>query len=199
MHPPLEICLYTHINTHTEWKIFQIQGHKGNRVMKEMLYRKWGFRENSPTTRQWQLIPFYLNVFSQFLHQVHLLFNSRVADSFLERLKNQGRKITGNFVLSIPYEKYENSGSSYNEGHQLICLSEVAQSCLTLQPRDCSLPGSFIHGVFQARVLEWVAISSSGDLPSPRIEPRSPVLQADTLPSEPPGKSKYALHPDKEF
>ena len=132
MHPPLEICLYTHINTHTEWKIFQIQGHKGNRVMKEMLYRKWGFRENSPTTRQWQLIPFYLNVFSQFLHQVHLLFNSRVADSFLERLKNQGRKITGNFVLSIPYEKYENSGSSYNEGHQLICLSEVAQSCLTL-------------------------------------------------------------------
>ena len=34
--------------------------------------------------------------------------------------------------------------------------SEVAQSCLTLRdPMDCSLPGSFIHGVFQARVLEW--------------------------------------------
>ena len=34
--------------------------------------------------------------------------------------------------------------------------SEVAQSCLTLRdPMDCSLPGSSIHGIFQARVLEW--------------------------------------------
>ena len=38
--------------------------------------------------------------------------------------------------------------------------SEVAQSCLTLSnPVDCSLPGSSIHGIFQARVLEWVAIA----------------------------------------
>ena len=37
--------------------------------------------------------------------------------------------------------------------------SEVAQSCPTLcNPMDCSLPGSFVHGIFQARVLEWVAI-----------------------------------------
>ena len=41
--------------------------------------------------------------------------------------------------------------------------SEVAQSCLTLSnPMDCSLPGSSIHGVFQARVLEWGAIAFSG-------------------------------------
>ena len=40
--------------------------------------------------------------------------------------------------------------------------SEVAQSCSTLcNPMDCSLPGSSIHGIFQARVLEWVAISFS--------------------------------------
>ena len=40
--------------------------------------------------------------------------------------------------------------------------SEVAQSCLTLShPIDCSLPGSAIHGIFQARVLEWVAIAFS--------------------------------------
>ena len=39
---------------------------------------------------------------------------------------------------------------------------EVAQSCPTLcDPMDCSLPGSSIHGIFQARVLEWVAISFS--------------------------------------
>ena len=40
--------------------------------------------------------------------------------------------------------------------------SEVSQSYLTLSnPMDCSLPGSSIHGIFQARVLEWVAIAFS--------------------------------------
>ena len=40
--------------------------------------------------------------------------------------------------------------------------SEVAQSCLTLRdPTDCSLSGSSVHGIFQARVLEWVAIAFS--------------------------------------
>ena len=40
--------------------------------------------------------------------------------------------------------------------------SEVAQSCLTLSdPMDCSQPGSSIHGIFQARVLEWGAIAFS--------------------------------------
>ena len=41
--------------------------------------------------------------------------------------------------------------------------SEVAQSCLTLSdPMDCSLPGSSVHGISQARVLEWGAIAFSG-------------------------------------
>ena len=41
--------------------------------------------------------------------------------------------------------------------------SEVAQSCPTLRnPMDCSLPDSSVHGTFQARVLEWVAIAFSG-------------------------------------
>ena len=40
--------------------------------------------------------------------------------------------------------------------------SEVAQSCLTLSdPMDCSPPGSSVYGIFQARVLEWVAIAFS--------------------------------------
>ena len=42
--------------------------------------------------------------------------------------------------------------------------SEVAQSCLTLRdPMDFSLPGSSVHGIFQAKVLEWVAIAFSPD------------------------------------
>ena len=44
--------------------------------------------------------------------------------------------------------------------------SEVAQSCLTFRdPMDCSLPGSSVHGIFQARVLEWCAIAFSACLP----------------------------------
>ena len=47
--------------------------------------------------------------------------------------------------------------------------SEVTQLCLTLcHPMDCSLPGSSIHGIFQARILEWVAISFSRRSSRPR-------------------------------
>ena len=43
--------------------------------------------------------------------------------------------------------------------------SEVAQSCPTFSdPMDCSLPGSSVHGIFQARVLEWGAIAFSVDI-----------------------------------
>ena len=63
----------------------------------------------------------------------------------------------------------------------------LAQSCLTLHDTvDCSPPGSSVHGILQARILEWVAIPSSRDLPNTGVKPRSPTLQADSLPSEPP-------------
>ena len=53
-------------------------------------------------------------------------------------------------------------------------------------PMDCSLSGFSVHGILQARILEWVAVPFSRDLLNPGIEPRSPTLQADSLPSEPP-------------
>ena len=115
------------------------------------------------------------------------------------------------------------------------------QSCPTLcHPIDGSPPGSSVHGIFQARVLEWGAIAfstslneticlccavlcwvtqscptlcnpmncspsgssrqeywsglpcpSPGDLPNPGTEPRSPALQADSLPAQLPGKPDY--------
>ena len=65
-------------------------------------------------------------------------------------------------------------------------FNSVAQSCLSLcDPTDYSPPGSSVLGMSQARVLEWVATPSPGDLPDPRIKPASPVspaLQADSLP-----------------
>ena len=75
--------------------------------------------------------------------------------------------------------------------HGLYCavLCLVTQSCPTLcDPLDCSPPGSSVHGISQARILEWVAMPPPGNLPNPGIKPRSPALQADSLPVEPPGK-----------
>ena len=68
-------------------------------------------------------------------------------------------------------------------------------SCWTLcDPMDCSPPGSSVHGILQAGIVEWVAIPSPGDLPSPGIKPRSPALIADFLPSEPPGNNSIWNH-----
>ena len=66
-----------------------------------------------------------------------------------------------------------------------VCVS-VTQLCLTVcDPIDYSPSGSSVHGISQARILEWVAISfSRGGLPNPGTEPKSPALQADSLPSE---------------
>ena len=72
---------------------------------------------------------------------------------------------------------------------QVISLEsevKVPQSCPTLG--DCM--GYTVHGILQARILEWVAFPFSGGLPSPGIEPRFSVLQADSLPAEPQEKSK---------
>ena len=66
---------------------------------------------------------------------------------------------------------------------------KVAQMCPTLcDPMDCSSPASFFHGILQARILEWVADPFSRGSSHPGIEARCPALQADCLPSEPPGK-----------
>ena len=63
--------------------------------------------------------------------------------------------------------------------------SESLQSHLTLcGPVDYSPPGFSVHGILQARILEWVAMPFSRDLPDPGIKLRSPTLQADSLPSE---------------
>ena len=75
-----------------------------------------------------------------------VFFNSRISVWLL-------LMISGSVVLQVNEVKW----------------SEVAQSCLTLcNPLDCSLPGSSVHGIFQARVLEWIAISFSRGSSQPR-------------------------------
>ena len=72
-----------------------------------------------------------------------------------------------------------------------VVHAKLLQSCPALcDPTACSLPGSSVYGVLQARILEWLPYPPSGDLPKPGIEPRSPALQVDSLLFEPLGKPK---------
>ena len=67
-----------------------------------------------------------------------------------------------------------------------------AQLCLIVcSAIDCSLPGSSVHGIFQARILDWVQLPPPGDLPDPGIEPASPASPplAGFLITAPLGKS----------
>ena len=66
--------------------------------------------------------------------------------------------------------------------------SEGAQSCLTLSdPVDCSLPGSSIHRIFQARLLEWVAIAFSEKAAVAAKSLQSCLTLCDPIDSSPPG------------
>ena len=69
-----------------------------------------------------------------------------------------------------------------------VCAKSL-QSCLTLyDPMGCSPPGCSVHGILQEYCHRLPSIPFSRHLPDPRIKPRSPALQTDSLPSEPPGK-----------
>ena len=71
-----------------------------------------------------------------------------------------------------------------------VCFCQSLSCVRPCNPMDCSPSGSSVQGILQARVLEWVAISFSSDLPNPGIKPKSPALQADSLSTEPQEKTK---------
>ena len=77
-------------------------------------------------------------------------------------------------ALYLRQKLLSHNGSIFN-----VSEVKVAQLCLTLwDPMD-----STVHGILQARILGWVAIPFSRDLPNSGIEPRSLTLQADSLPA----------------
>ena len=73
---------------------------------------------------------------------------------------------------------------------EVILKVKVAQLCLTF----CDLIDYTVLGILQARILEWVAFPSPGEVPNPGIEPRSPALKANFLPAEPQGKPEVILN-----
>ena len=77
-----------------------------------------------------------------------------------------------------------------------VCVCVSHSICPAVyDPMDSSPPGSSVHGILQARILEWVVINLFQRIfLTPGIEPKASVLQADSLPSEPPGKPKCVLN-----
>ena len=95
--------------------------------------------------------------------------------------------------VPVNLKQHNNRNQLYSNGKSKLKVL-VVQPCLTLcDPMDCRPPCSPVHGILQARILEWVAILFPRDLPDPGIELGSPALQADSLLSEPPGKPNRKL------
>ena len=71
-----------------------------------------------------------------------------------------------------------------------LVVKKVKVRIVQLCPTLCNPVVYTVHGILQARILEWVAFPFSRDFPNPGIEPRSPPLQADSLLAEPQRKPK---------
>ena len=104
-----------------------------------------------------------------------------------------------NKLLKNPWDKKEIKKEIRKYLKTKIQLSKIYESesvsrsvtSHSLQPHmDCSPPGSSVHTILQARILEWVTIHFWSALPNPGTEPRSLALQADSLPPESPEKPK---------
>ena len=94
-------------------------------------------------------------------------------------LPTWGDYLPVSYLFTFSYSPWSSPGKNWKV--------KVTQLCWTLcNPMDCSpLGSSSVNGILQARILEWAVISSPGDLPDSGIKPRSPALQAYSLPSEP--------------
>ena len=88
--------------------------------------------------------------------------------------------------------------SSLSHSRRIICCCLVAKSYPTLcDPMDCNLPGSSVHWILQARILEWVAISSSRGSSQPKDQTLVSCIAGRFFTTEPPGKLPWLELPIK--
>ena len=110
----------------------------------------------------------------------------------MKSVSEGGRKKALLFYFRLLNTKPWASGMFILDINVAILLSyKVKWSCSVMSalcnPMDCSLSGSSIHGIFQARVVEWVAISFSRDISTQGLNPGLLHCRQMLLPSEPPG------------
>jgi len=107
------------------------------------------------------------------------IHRSRPPYEILDNIKTASRpqhtRSTTNFCKAVPQRFFVLK-------NERLCCCSVSHVRLCATPCTVAQQAPVSAGIFQARILEWVAISSSRDLPDPGIEPQSPVLLADSLP-----------------
>ena len=105
----------------------------------------------------------------------------------LKKKKKKKKKIV--YITAVGYSKEPLKSRDFKYFVCVFVCVLIAQLCLTLyDSMDCSPLGFSVHGIYQARILEWLPFPSPADLPNPGIEPGSPALQVDALSFESPGK-----------
>ena len=129
----------------------------------------------------WDVGPSVLKLGQSWANQLVTSFGLRKARAFLKckganipggPWTSGGRKLVGNYSPSWSHEHmiprcllHASSEGSEQDGAlwpTACCVVLVIKLCLTCRnPMDCSLPGSYVHGISQARILEWAVISSS--------------------------------------
>ena len=99
-------------------------------------------------------------------------------------------------TLKVIYRNLGYFSVGFLDAPQYLKLSRsvMSDSC---DPMDCSLTGSSVHGIFQARILEWVAISFSRGSSRPRDRTQVTCIVGRSLPSELPGKPNLQLKTNK--
>ena len=95
------------------------------------------------------------------------------------------RYFSPNLHISLPSLRTDSSSQLYSV---YVQACSVAQSCLTLWSHDCSPPGCSVHGIFQAKILEWVVISFSRGSSWPRDQTRISCITGRFFTTEPPEK-----------
>ena len=113
-----------------------------------------------------------------------------------EMSPSEGGRPCGHLDFGLPASRTWDSGFLLSKTIQLVvlydinmCICLVALLSLTLcDPMDCSSPGSSVHGILQARILEWVAMPSSRGSSQPRDRTWVSCMTVDSLPTE---KPKY--------
>ena len=85
--------------------------------------------------------------------------------------------------------------------HHIMCMCvKLLQFCWTpCDPMDCNLPGFSVCGILQAKMLEWVAMPSSGDHPDPGIKLTSPAASVTVLSRYTPRSRKAESHDNSIF
>ena len=121
---------------------------------------------------------------------LHCSILSKISTVKTEQFRNQ-KKNTLKCILTGEVGAVGRINSVQEKKKGDVCCAVLShQSC----PLDCSPPGSSVHAILPARILEWVALPSSRGHTNPGVKPRPFTLQADCLPSEWPGMGERWAH-----